>query len=233
VAVDEWDGHVFVHVGEPTPTLADQLGALPAKFRAWGMRDLKLAARHHYDVAANWKLIVQNYSECLHCPAIHPALCKLSHHTSGLNEPFNSSYMGGFMELRPEVDTMSIDGRLRRAPLPGLSKDDLRRVYYYAIFPNLLLSLHPDYMMVHALSPTRVDATRVITEWHFHPHTMAATDFDPVDAVEFWDMTNRQDWMVCEQSQIGIRSPAYRPGPYSSREELLYGFDRLVLELLG
>lgn len=231
-AIDEWDGHLFVHVGEPAVTLSGQLGPLPTKFRAWGMSDLRLGARREYDVAANWKLVIQNYSECLHCPAIHPALCKLSHHTSGVNEPFHQSYMGGFMDLRPEVGTMSLDGRLHRAPLPGLTGEDLRRVYYYAVFPNLLLSLHPDYVMVHALSPTSVDSTRVITEWHFHPDAVAAADFDPADAVEFWDMTNRQDWMVCEQSQLGIRSPAYQPGPYSSREELLHAFDQMVIELL-
>ena len=60
---------------------------------------------------------------------------------------------------------------------------------------------------------------------------MAAADFDPEDAVAFWDVTNRQDWHVCEQMQLGLRSRAYRPGPYSHREDLLHGFDQLILEL--
>lgn len=49
------------------------------------------------------------------------------------------------------------------------------------------------------------------------------------DCVEFWDMTNKQDWYVCELSQAGIASPAYVPGPYSNREDLLYAFDRFIV----
>ena len=41
-------------------------------------------------------------------------------------------------------------------------------------------------------------------------------------------LTNRQDWHVCEQMQLGLKSRAYRPGPYSRREDLLHAFDRLI-----
>jgi Rieske 2Fe-2S family protein len=135
------------------------------------------------------------------------------------------------MGLRPGIDTLSLDGRRRRACLPGLGAEDCRHVYYFAILPNLLLSLHPDYVMVHTLWPRGVDRTEIVCEWLFHPDAIAAADFDPGDAVAFWDMTNRQDWHVCEQMQLGLKSRAYRPGPYSHREGLLYGFDRLILEL--
>ena len=60
---------------------------------------------------------------------------------------------------------------------------------------------------------------------------MANPGFSLNNAVSFWDMTNRQDWHVCEQMQLGLRSRAYRPGPYSHREDLLHGFDQLILEL--
>ena len=117
------------------------------------MQDLRLGHRIVYDVKANWKLIIQNYNECLHCPNLHPALNKLSHYLSGENEPLQATYMGGRMDLRPGVETLSMDGRCSRGFLPGLSEQDVRRVYYYAIFPNMLLSLHPDYMLVHTLWP--------------------------------------------------------------------------------
>ncbi len=150
---DEWDGHVFVNFWESAPPLRHQLGELPAKFEQWGMSDLRLGHRIVYDVKANWKLIIQNYNECLHCPNLHPALNKLSHYLSGENEPLRTTYMGGRMDLRPGVETLSMDGTCPRGLLPGLSGEDRRRVYYYAIFPNMLLSLHPDYMMVHTLWP--------------------------------------------------------------------------------
>jgi Rieske 2Fe-2S family protein len=233
VGADVWDGHIFITLSHDAPPLAGQLGDLPRKFRAWRMQDLRLARRIIYDVKANWKLIVQNYNECLHCPNLHPALNKLSHYLSGENEPLRPTYMGGRMDLRPGVETLSMDGTCPRAFLPGLAPDDARRVYYYAIFPNMLLSLHPDYMMVHTLWPLAPDRTINVCEWHFHPEEMAREGFDPSDAVEFWDMTNRQDWHVCELSQAGIGSRAYTPGPYSNREDLLHAFDGLIRELHG
>ena len=231
VAADTWAGHLFINLDANAAPLTAQLGSLPAKFRSWRMEDLRLGKRIVYDVKANWKLIIQNYNECLHCPNLHPALNKLSHYLSGENEPLQATYMGGRMDLRPGVETLSMDGLCRREFLPGLSNEDRRRVYYYAIFPNMLLSLHPDYMMVHSLWPIAPDRTINVCEWHFQPSELARTGFDASDAIEFWDMTNRQDWHVCELSQAGISSRAYRPGPYSNREDLLYAFDRFIVEL--
>ena len=230
VDADEWDGHVFVTLRDNPPPLRAQLGDLCAKFRDWRMQDLRLGRRIVYDVRANWKLIIQNYNECLHCPNLHPALNKLSHYLSGENEPLRPTYMGGRMDLRPGVETLSMDGSCPRAFLPGLSPEDRRRVYYYAIFPNMLLSLHPDYMLVHSLWPMAPDRTVNICEWHFQPSELARERFNPSDCVDFWDLTNRQDWHVCELSQAGISSPAYVPGPYSNREDLLYAFDRFIVE---
>ena len=226
-----WDGHIFINLDPGAAPLAAQLGELTARFRPWRMEDLRLGHRIVYDVRANWKLIVQNYNECLHCPNLHPALNKLSHYLSGENEPLQPAFMGGRMDLRPGVDTMSMDGTCPREALPGLSADERRRVYYYAIFPNMLLSLHPDYMLVHTLWPMAADRTINICEWHFHPDEMRREGFDPRDAVEFWDMTNREDWHVCELSQAGISSRAYSPGPYSNREDLLFAFDQMITEL--
>jgi len=226
----EWDGHVFLNLDAGAPPLPEQLGPLPDKFRSWQMADLRLGHRIVYDVKANWKLIVQNYNECLHCPNLHPALNKLSHYLSGENEPLQATYMGGLMDLRPGVDTLSMDGSCPRAMLPGLSAADSRRVYYYCVFPNLMLSLHPDYMLTHTLWPISPDRTINVCEWHFQQSELARPGFDASDCIEFWDMTNRQDWHVCELSQAGIASPAYVPGPYSNREDLLYAFDRFVVE---
>jgi glycine betaine catabolism A len=233
VHTDVWDGHIFLNlnVADAPPPLLAQLADLPGKFRPWNMQDLRLGHRIVYDVKANWKLIIQNYNECLHCPNLHPALNKLSHYLSGENEPLNASYMGGRMDLRPGVETLSRDGLCPRERLPQLSAEDRRRVYYYAIFPNMLLSLHPDYMMVHTLWPVAPDRTINVCEWHFQPAELAKPGFTASDLIDFWDMTNRQDWHVCELSQAGISSRAYTPGPYSNREDLLYAFDKMIVEL--
>jgi Rieske 2Fe-2S family protein len=230
VAIDEWDGHIFLNLGENQPPLREQLGELPGKFAPWKMGELRLHKRVDYDVKANWKLIVLNYNECLHCPVLHPLLSKITDYLSGDNEPPHPGYIGGSMEFRGAAQTMSIDGRLRRATLPGLSGRECQQVFYYAIYPNLFLSLHPDYVMVHRLWPLGADRTRVETEWLFHPAEMAKPGFQADDVIEFWDTTNNEDWAITELSQRGIASRAYVPGPYSPREGLPQAFDRMVLE---
>ena len=163
-----WDGHIFIHLGvkpgaEPA-TLASQLGDLPERFAAWRMSDLRLGRRIVYNVEANWKLIVLNYNECLHCPTLHHALNRLHHYLAADNAPPTASFCGGAMGFRQGVETMSIDGRRRRDYLPGLSPSQRQQVVYYSIYPNLLLSLHPDYVMTHTLWPRAHDRTEVICE---------------------------------------------------------------------
>lgn len=231
VGVETWDGHVFLNLADHSGPLAEQLGELPKKFAAWGMSDLTLGRRIVYQVAANWKLIVSNFNECLHCPILHPALDRLTDYLGADNEPPARNFIGGAMGFKPGVETMSMDGVRRRDYLPGLDSSQRAQVCYYAIYPNLLLSLHPDYMMTHTLWPQAVDRTEVVCEFHFHPQEMAKGGFHCDDAVQFWDTTNREDWRIVEMSQAGIGSRAYRPGPYSEREELLAAFDKEVLSV--
>ncbi len=222
VAIESWHGHIFVSLSKPA--LALDLSPLTASFAAWNMSELRMRKRIAYDVRANWKLIVANYNECLHCPVLHPALNRLTDYMGADNVAPSPKYVGGSMGFKAGVETMSTDGKRRREFLPGLSAAQREQVVYYAIFPNLLLSLHPDYMMTHTLWPRAVDRTEIVCEFHFHPVETGPID----DAVEFWDLTNREDWGISEQSQLGISSRAYTPGPYSKREELLHAFDKVV-----
>ena len=240
---DVWDGHIFVFLGSPgtppaarpaspvlpaPPALKDQLADLPQRFAAYRMGDLRLARRIVYDVKANWKLIVLNYNECLHCPNLHPGLNKLHHYLGAENVAPTACYCGGAMGFRDNVETMSMDGRRRRDYLPGLNETERQQVAYYSIYPNLFLSLHPDYVMTHTLWPRAHNRTEIVCEWHFHPVELAKPDFYADDAIEFWDQTNREDWWISEQSQAGIESRVYQPGPYSEREALLWSFDEIV-----
>jgi Rieske 2Fe-2S family protein len=246
---DVWDGHIFVnlnraltpdphpaspaHPAHAIPALRDQLADLPTRFAPWRMADLRLGRRILYDVKANWKLIVLNYNECLHCPTLHPALNRLHHYLGADNTEPTACYVGGAMGFRDGVETMSVDGKRRRAYLPDLSEKERHEVVYFAIFPNLLLSLHPDYVMTHTLWPRAHDRTEIVCEWHFHPDEMAKPTFRADDAIEFWDLTNREDWAIAERSQLGISSHVYQPGPYSTREALLWAFDEVVKKDAG
>jgi glycine betaine catabolism A len=225
---DVWDGNIFVNLAKEHAPLSEQLADLPARFAAYRMQELRIGRRIVYDVKANWKLIVLNFNECLHCPTLHPALNRLHHYLGAENVQPTACYCGGAMGFKDGVETMSIDGKRRRAYLPGLSEAQKQEVAYFSIYPNFLISLHPDYMMTHTLWPRACNRTEIVCEWHFHKDEIGAPDFHADDAIEFWDLTNREDWWIAEQSQAGISSRVYSPGPYSEREELLWSFDEIV-----
>ncbi len=179
-----WDGHIFINLATRPDPLPAQLADLPQKFASWRMQDLQMHKRIVYEVQANWKLIVINYNECLHCPVLHPCLNRLTNYLGADNSLPQPTYIGGAMGFRGDAQTMSLDGRRRRDYLPGLNDEQRKQVYYYAIYPNLFLSLHPDYMMAHTLWPRAVDRTEVVCEWHFHPAEMAKPDFHADDAID-------------------------------------------------
>jgi Rieske 2Fe-2S family protein len=233
VAAAVWDGHIFINLSpRPTP-FAEHLTSLADKFRPWRMEELEMVERRIYLLKANWKLIIQNYSECLHCPIAHPLLQKHSHYMSGDNEPPQPTYLGGRMDLRDGIKSLTMNGSSNRCCLPGLDAADQRRVYYYCLLPNFLLNLHPDYMLTFTLWPRAVDQTEILCEWHFHPDEIRKPGFDPKDAIDFWELTNQQDWTLSNMAQEGISSKGYQPGPYSNREELLLALDRFVRERLS
>jgi Rieske 2Fe-2S family protein len=215
-----WHGWVFVNALGAAPPFSEHVGGLTDLVAPYRPETLTLKARHSYDVASNWKTIVENYHECYHCPLIHPELCKVTPPTSGDNWNLPGAWVGGLMDLRPGVETMSLDGRSQGVPLPGV---DPRTVNYLGLFPNLLVSLHPDYVMTHRLEPLAPGLTAIECSWYF-PAAVA----DPSYAVEFWDITNREDWAACESVQRGAESPHFRPGPLAPAEDAVYQWVTMI-----
>jgi Rieske 2Fe-2S family protein len=228
VKLSLWEGFIFVSLVEAPLPLEEVFAPLASKFAHWNLPLLRSAKRIEYDVRANWKLIFENYSECYHCPLVHPALSKVSPYDSAENDLSEGPFLGGFMAIA-KGSSLTMSGNACALPLGDIKGDDHARVYYYSIFPNVLLSLHPDYAMVHQIWPHSPERTRILCDWFFHPDAFEREEFHPDDAVEFWDMTNRQDWHVCELSQLGIGSRAYSPGPFSPRESIPAAWDREYL----
>ncbi len=237
--LDTWAGFLFVKFTSGPPALQRYLGDLVGKFERVPLAELRRGGRQVYEVAANWKVLCENFSECYHCPTIHPELSRITFYRSAQNDSFlngrdrHGSYSGGWMELAAGCDSMTLTGRTNRPPLRGLTEEDRRHIHYYLIFPNLFFSLHPDYLMIHTVWPKGPQQATVSNEFFFEPETMARADFDPSDAVGIWDIINRQDWEACERVQLGMMSRASLPGRYSEMESLVYDFDRYVLKLLG
>jgi Rieske 2Fe-2S family protein len=228
-----WEGLIYLNLapeGE-RESLSDQLGETYSRYARYHMGELAVGATITYDVKANWKLIHENFSECGHCPVMHPELSAL---VPSFKAGVVSTYGGNGAELGAGVESLTPSGKLSRPPLRGLNPDDLHRYYGMTTNPNLFLSFHPDYVLTHILEPLAADRTRVICHWLFDPQTMQQPGFDPSDAVETWDLVNRQDWEACEMTQLGMSSRVYAEGGiYAPLEVHIHRFNEWVLGKLG
>jgi Rieske 2Fe-2S family protein len=169
-----------------------------------------------YDVAANWKVIAENYNECYHCGPVHPELVRLV-----------PAFGGGGTGLewddgiphREGAWTFTMSGTTNRSPLPGLSEAEKVRHKGELVYPNLMLSCSADHVAAFVLRPLAVDHTRIDCSLLFARDAMAADDFDPSDAGDFWDLVNKQDWAICESVQRGMSSRAYTHGWFAPMED--------------
>lgn len=226
-----WEGFIFVNLAEKPIPLEKWFAPLAGKFTEWNTPILRPVKRIEYDVRANWKLMFENYSECYHCPGVHPQLQKISPYDSAENDLTEGPFLGGFMKIN-QGKSLTMTGNACALPVGKI--ENLQQVFYYSIFPNMLLSMHPEYVMVHQLWPQSPERTLIVCDWFFHPDAARGGQpvFNPDDAIEFWDMTNKQDWHMCELSHLGIASRAYEPGPYSSRESIPAAWDEYYLRMM-
>jgi len=212
-------GWAFTQADPSGADFEQQFGNLADHLAPYDPGSLVVGASRSYDLHANWKLVHENFQECYHCSQIHPALCRVTPPDSGYSIDIRGMYVAGPMDLMDDVETMSLDGRSSGEPLPGLSGRKLREVGYFGIWPNLLVSTLPDYVLTHRLEPVRADLTRVHCDWLFAPELASREGFDPSWALDFWDVTNQEDWRACESLQRGATSRGFRPGPLSAAWE--------------
>jgi Rieske 2Fe-2S family protein len=228
VRLVEWMGWVFVNVSGEAMPLEEHVGNLADLLEPYAPPRLVACVTHTYEVGANWKIIVENYHECYHCTNIHPELCRVTPPTSGESYEPSGYWVGGSMDLMPDAETMSLTGKSKGRAISGLEEKRTRQVFYFGLFPNLLISPHPDYVMTHRLEPVAPDRTVIECQWLFPQEVAGEPTFDPSYAVEFWDLTNRQDWRACESVQRGVSSKGYRQGPLALEEDNVHQFQAMI-----
>lgn len=224
-----WNGLIFVSLSESPAPFEKTFAPLLTKFSKWNLANLRSYTREVYQVGSNWKYVFQNFNECYHCPTIHPLLNQYTDFQSGQNDLTDGPFLGGYLDLTH--DSMTVSGAVSGVLLGDLG-EDMKRGYYYTILPNLLLNIHPDYVMFHLVTPVDAAHSIVTSEWLFHKDSFGKPNFNPKDAVDFWHETNLQDWKACEWAQQGVSSKAYKPGWYTPRESLLAAFDRYYLSIV-
>jgi Rieske 2Fe-2S family protein len=215
VAVEERYGFVWLNLDAEGPSFADDVEAQlherlgdPSRIDAWELPRLRVGRTITYEIAANWKLIVENFMECYHCSTIHPELTAVIPEFRGgvASQAAGSGYGSTIGE---QIDGFTYDGRAGLPPLPLVPDEDRRRYFGITIVPGAFINLLGDHAVVHRVIPRSANHTSLVCEWLFAPETLdSGADFDPT--VELFDRVNRQDFDACERCQHGAESPTYR-----------------------
>ena len=231
-AVGCWGGFVFLNL---TPAAAAplpaQLGGIPERLRRYPLEELRIGHTIRYQVAANWKVLCENYNECYHCGGVHPELCAVvpAFRAQG---GANLDWARG-VPHREGAYTFTTSGTTRRRAFPGLDDDERVRHKGELAYPNLFLSLACDHVAAFILEPRSATRTDITCHFLFEPFEMEKADFDPGDCTEFWDLVNRQDWAICEAVQLGLTARVHERGYYAPMEDFNLDIRRYVLERLG
>src|SRR2546423_2836026 len=232
VAAARWGGFVFVNLAGPAAAPFDA-GELEARFRRYRLGELKIGRRIVADVQANWKLLAENFSECFHCPPVHPELCRVvsAYGEAGAwglrGEGENPEYAAG-------AQTLTLDGSARLAPIRTLTGEERERLYVPAMLPpNLFLNVQPDYVNSHLMFPTGPQSVRIVYDWLFEERNLPLADADLQHYVALWEITNRQDAQNCEWQQQGIHARAFEHGHYVPQEFDCHRFAQWVRRALA
>jgi glycine betaine catabolism A len=235
-ALDTWGGFFFLNLdpkdaADTQRSVRSQLGAAVQRVARYPLAELRTGHSITYDVAANWKILMENYNECYHCGGLHPELCEIVpefKQAGGSKLTWDDG-----IPHREGAYTFTKTGKTSRAPFPGLSEEEKVRHKGELCFPNLMISLACDHVAAFLLRPLGPDRTRIVCSFLFHPSEIAKAGFNPMDAVEFWDLVNRQDWAICERVQKGVSSRVHKFGYYAPMEDPSLDIRNYVAKRLG
>ena len=216
VALTEWLGYAWVCLADEPPSFEDDvIGEVTRRLGDAGAVDhydiasLSVGRRVVYDVAANWKLIVENFMECYHCATIHPELTEvLPEFAQGLAAQY---YVGHGAEFGSDISGFTIDGSAGFDNLPGVTEDQDRRYYAVTIKPTVFVNLVPDHIIFHRMYPLAPDRTIVECDW-LYTADVVEQGRDVSRSVELFHRVNEQDFDACERTQPAMSSRAYRNG---------------------
>jgi len=234
--VDTWGGFFFLNLipkdaSDKQRSVRSQLGPAVQRVVRYPLDELRTGHQITYDVAANWKILMENYNECYHCGGLHPELCEIVpdfKRAGGSNLRWDDG-----IPHREGAYTFTKTGTTNRAPFPGLSEEEKARHKGELCFPNLMISLACDHVAAFLLWPLAPGRTRIVCSFLFHPDEIAKAGFNPMDAVEFWDLVNRQDWAICERVQKGVSSRVHKFGYYAPMEDPSLDIRNYVAKRLG
>lgn len=245
VAVEEWKGCIFVNLsGQDALPFTQTLEKGSANLDNWPVQALKLGFVYKKVMACNWKIFWENFNECLHCPGVHPELCKLVPiYSRGLQEAQDypdwadhrdsndPKLIGG---MREGAFTWTTDGQPGGKPFANLTDEERNAGYHFVVSkPSMFIAAHVDYIRLVRLLPLGVEKTELRVEWLFSEDTLNDENVDIEAVAEFARLVMEQDAAVSELNQQGLRSIRHEQGVLMAEEHDVHDFQNWVREQLG
>ncbi|MEJ5019857.1 aromatic ring-hydroxylating dioxygenase subunit alpha [Ochrobactrum vermis] len=242
-------GYIYVCVADEAPDFGAFRNLVEPYLAPHNIKDAKVAFESSIIEKGNWKLVWENNRECYHCAANHPELCRTYPEAPSatgvqgvMEDPeINQLWKNCNSVGLPAEFNMSEDGRYRITRIPLLrdavsytmsGKAAVKKALSDQVAGNtnigaMLLFNYPStwnhLMADHAISfrvlPISAEETLVTTKWLVHKDAVEGVDYDLDELTHVWIQTNDQDRQIVEENAVGIRSPAYQPGPYSVEHE--------------
>lgn len=234
VALKEWAGFVFVSAAANPPDLRSDMPL--AMLDNWPMGDLVTGHRWEKTLDCNWKVFWENYSECLHCPGIHPELCDMvpvyREGVMAANERQDwTPAATGDRRLKAGAASWTMTGAPCAPAFPGLTEAERQAGYsFVTLWPSAFVVAHIDYVRSVRLEPICPGRTRLVAEWHFAPETLAQPGFDAERVADFAKIVLRQDGAACEMNQRGLTSPAFTQARLMPEEYEIRRFHSWLLQ---
>jgi phenylpropionate dioxygenase-like ring-hydroxylating dioxygenase large terminal subunit len=255
------DGMIYVNFAEePAPFSLIQEG-LAGCLRPYDLENARVAHRQSYPIASNWKLALENYSECYHCAPAHPEYSKghsLAHPDSktehlwravmaragacGLSEKvvkemyldapaFGADFFYDRYALMGEHVTGSEDGK-PLAPLLGTIKDFDGGATDLQVGPVTFALMYCDHVVIYRFTPLTLDTADCDITWLVRGDAEEGKDYDKEKLIWLWDVTTQADKTIIERNQQGVNSRYYVPGPLSQMEDYTWSFLSWYLEIM-
>ena len=239
VTLREWHGGLFVSLAADPPAFEEGFVRGSDRIENWPMAELVVGHRWQKTMACNWKIFWENFNECLHCPNIHPELCRLvpiygrriSYYRDEPNwvlyrDRDEPQYRGG---LRAGAETWSLSGRAGGVRFDNLTAEEIARGQsYFVSLPSVFIAAHVDYMRSVRILPLGPESTALEVEWLFLPETLEAADFDLDDVTEFARLVMLQDAEASELNQRGLTALPFEQGVLMPEEHYLKAFQDWV-----
>ena len=215
VALTEWLGYAWVCLSDTPPAFEEVVAEAtrtlgdPDAINRYGIGGLDVGHRVVYDVAANWKLIVENFMECYHCSSIHPELVDVvPEFARGVAAQAN---IGLGSEFGSQVAGFTVGGAAGFDRLPGITDEQDRRYFAITVKPTVFINLVPDHVIFHRMYPMAPDRTVVECDWLYTGEVLGNGQ-DITRSAELFHRVNEQDFAACERTQPAMSSRAYRQG---------------------